>query len=1169
MTRANSNSQPPKKDRGATFHVLRTLTVTLVVSALIVIGGFSYLALKPNQLRPILEHLLTSITERQFQIAGDFDFQLGKELLIHAKYVTWANASWGSAENMLEINSIDLQINLASLFSPPVIISHVNVENAHLEFEWDDDGRMNWMLFDTDTDTDTDDGDPSAHPLPLLLGITNLNSVELAFKAPILTSPLLIKVISAKQELDQDNNIVIRSKALTNNRPFTLDGNMGRFSELVLAGEVSMDLTLESEFSALNVKADVDDLRNLSGANFDIDWQGKEIADTLEAFNLPIVTTGPVALKAKLDNQNGQLNGHLDGSVGDLSVAGDLKAPEISLLTDLHAGFYLKGLNAAAIAEIIGVDGVPKIPYELGFEVDSVTDGLHVTNFFMESADAEITGDALLPQLPTLIDADINLQLRGGNIQRFQGLTNALVLPLSPFAAELTMQGNGSGIPDTLKGELIVGLVKGSFFGRLSENTDYIDSTIDYSLTSPSMDMLVDLFGITLAKSDPLKAEGSIEFQKTGMQLKDLTVKIGNNEIRASGLIPAENTVKPIKINIRSSGPSFRGLMNYYFPVPFGPSEKFDLRGDLELSPDGMLVANNNGTVGSVKIKTNSAVVIGGKETDISLQIDAAGDNLDEWLQGFATEQGINEPFKIKSVFKLKGKKFSAIDFSVHVKKAKWSGNVETILSDGDEIFDNIRFDLLATGESLAEELIKFSTYEPASVAYQIAAKGEVNGKKMSLDKFVGELGDAKLDMRGVIDLASVDSPQQLVFDIRGDHLNVFGSIEGWDVVDIPFEIKGIIESSENTMQLNNLKIILGPNDISGKLSVIVDDVSQIMVDIKSDNFELGAILTKEQNESLSSVLNDKVKGDGRIIPDTTIPTDILENYNADLKMAIGRLAIKENELKDVYLQANLINGILTVPSLVATTMLGNIDSSLSYKPEGDSYVLESQLRASNFYFPGAEKKEEFLLGNSGYDLDVDVKGTGTNTREIASTLNGYVWLRGGKKKVENIKYGSLFGDAFTEIGAMINPFSKKDPYMKVDCEAYLFEATDGILKTAPAILIKTEKLDVTSVGTINLKTEVLALGIVTEPRKGIGISASDLLTPFIRVGGTLESPKPEVNPGGSLIEGGAALYTGGLSIIAKGLYQRWIKAGKSCEQVENIGRDILLKRNPGLTLPG
>jgi len=82
-------------------------------------------------------------------------------------------------------------------------------------------------------------------------------------------------------------------------------------------------------------------------------------------------------------------------------------------------------------------------------------------------------------------------------------------------------------------------------------------------------------------------------------------------------------------------------------------------------------------------------------------------------------------------------------------------------------------------------------------------------------------------------------------------------------------------------------------------------------------------------------VLNDKVKGDGRIIPDTTIPTDILENYNADLKIAIGRLAIKENELKDVYLQANLMNGTLTVPSLVATTMLGKIDSSLSYKPEG------------------------------------------------------------------------------------------------------------------------------------------------------------------------------------------------------------------------------------------
>jgi len=91
--------------------------------------------------------------------------------------------------------------------------------------------------------------------------------------------------------------------------------------------------------------------------------------------------------------------------------------------------------------------------------------------------------------------------------------------------------------------------------------------------------------------------------------------------------------------------------------------------------------------------------------------------------------------------------------------------------------------------------------------------------------------------------------------------------------------------------------------------------------------------------------------------------------------------------------------------------------------------------------------------------------------------------------------------------------------------------------------------MDVASGGSINLRNEKLDLGFSTRSRKGIGISAGKAITPYFKIGGTLANPRLALDPKGVALSGGAAVATAGLSILAEGLWDRWIATSKNpCE---------------------
>lgn len=86
--------------------------------------------------------------------------------------------------------------------------------------------------------------------------------------------------------------------------------------------------------------------------------------------------------------------------------------------------------------------------------------------------------------------------------------------------------------------------------------------------------------------------------------------------------------------------------------------------------------------------------------------------------------------------------------------------------------------------------------------------------------------------------------------------------------------------------------------------------------------------------------------------------------------------------------------------------------------------------------------------------------------------------------------------------------------------------------------------------GDIDLKTEMLNIEFNTKPRKGVGISADMFVTPFVKLKGTLANPSVGLNKKGTLLTGGAAIATGGLSLLVKAAFDRATAEADQCEKV-------------------
>ncbi len=121
---------------------------------------------------------------------------------------------------------------------------------------------------------------------------------------------------------------------------------------------------------------------------------------------------------------------------------------------------------------------------------------------------------------------------------------------------------------------------------------------------------------------------------------------------------------------------------------------------------------------------------------------------------------------------------------------------------------------------------------------------------------------------------------------------------------------------------------------------------------------------------------------------------------------------------------------------------------------------------------------------------------------------------------------------------------------VQFQCAVARFEVDDGVFESGQRIGAQTRTLNLLGGGSISLPRERVDLVFRPWPREGIGLSAGAVVG-AVSVTGPLDNPRAGLTDEAALRGGataGAAFLTGGLSLIAQGLFER-SRGDAPCQQ--------------------
>ena len=379
---------------------------------------------------------------------------------------------------------------------------------------------------------------------------------------------------------------------------------------------------------------------------------------------------------------------------------------------------------------------------------------------------------------------------------------------------------------------------------------------------------------------------------------------------------------------------------------------------------------------------------------------------------------------------------------------------------------------------------------------------------------------------------------------------------------DQPFEIVGKFKGTPEIFTARDFKLNFGQSEVAGSFAVDITGKPKVQARLTSTQLDLRGLRERVEEED---TVTDERTGSARpanqqlVISDEPLELAILDKADAELSLRIEQVNLLTNQLREVGLDLNLDDGRLEIERMTAVGEdQGSVTGSVVLEPVGDEYQLAIRLEVRQIRLEPSSAETD-RSNQPPIDVDVDLKSRGTTPHSLASNANGSLQLVIGKGVMDSRVLDLVTADVLLTLLNAFNPFAKEDMVTELQCGVMAVNIHSGLATLEPMVL-QSDKMTMLGKGKIDFGTEKLNLDWVTKPRKGIGLSASVLTNPYIKVGGTLGKPAVELKGIEAVAQTGAAVATMGLSLVAKGLFDRVTAEKKVCkkalEEIENLARN-------------
>lgn len=415
--------------------------------------------------------------------------------------------------------------------------------------------------------------------------------------------------------------------------------------------------------------------------------------------------------------------------------------------------------------------------------------------------------------------------------------------------------------------------------------------------------------------------------------------------------------------------------------------------------------------------------------------------------------------------------------------------------------------------------------------------------------------GPAKADIVGELATPLEGKGITMLVDFNVDTLSSLSTVAGAELPDIgPIAFKGQVSDGDQQYNVKAMALQAGKTDLQGDVSLsLAGERPLINADLTSDLIHVAELVDTMQQDNESPADGEAepepVSNNERVFSKETIKLPELKMLDAYLTLQAGKIITPELELQETELELELVNGHLILKPLNTLVEGSKLTSMLDFDTREDIAKLNTRIELTGFKLEDIPQLKESLRGGNS-DLFIKAEGQGQSIHDLMASMNGNVIAKVAETDVEGSALNVLSFDFLTELITKLNPLAKPSKGSHIVCSVVNFTIKDGVANSDKGIAVMTDKLNIIGSGNINLQTEEIDITIKPEPRKGIGISLSQLAG-LVSVGGTLAKPAINVNKVEALgagVAAGAAVATGGLSVIAKGLLNRTFSDRNPCE---------------------
>lgn len=455
--------------------------------------------------------------------------------------------------------------------------------------------------------------------------------------------------------------------------------------------------------------------------------------------------------------------------------------------------------------------------------------------------------------------------------------------------------------------------------------------------------------------------------------------------------------------------------------------------------------------------------------------------------------------------------------------------------------------------------------------------KGSYNGHVIELSGEVGTpedlMNSAPIDVDLV--LKAADATVKLTGEIKqplaGKGLNLALSAQSEDIAKLaeivgtqvgkvgPFSMTATVSDTDKGYKVDGINLKVAESDLAGSIAAdISSKPPYINVALTSKYLNIADLTpASAQTQETTAKAEDDAKKDtskpAKIFPSESLPLDGLKAVNADVSFKAETLVANQFTLHDFSKTVSLKGGVLNVKpgfTMGGGALNGNITFNGSRAPA----LLDVNLIGKDLGL-GASLKETGvtdLIDGGKTQVGIDLKSSGTSVATLMAGLDGKALINVGDGKINSKFINLAGGDLLSQLTNALNPFAKKQEFTPLKCMVVNLNFKDGVSKYDKEVAIQTDKMNVISSGTIDLKNELISIGIKPEPRgdaADLGINAGSL-TSMVRLSGPLSKPGIGLDAMGTAKAAmgvASAIATGGVSLLVSGLADKVLADSDPC----------------------